>query len=198
VPTVPGAPRNGLALARWTAPVGNGGSPILRYEVEARRSDGTAAGPVRTASAGTAQVAVTGLGNGTAYRFAVRAVNAVGAGAWSSWSDAVVPVGPAAAPAALTATPGPSGGAQTVRLTWTPPSRSGGATISGYRVTRQRLTPSGSADGAASVVVVPGSARATTFTAPAGSRRHARYRFTVQAVTAGGTGAGRSVDAAVR
>ena len=40
-PTVPGAPSvgqvttgNGLAVVRWTAPADNGGSPILRYEIE--------------------------------------------------------------------------------------------------------------------------------------------------------------------
>ncbi|MFM8531589.1 MAG: fibronectin type III domain-containing protein [Ilumatobacteraceae bacterium] len=36
---------------------------------------------------------LTGLTNGRAYRFAVRALNGAGWGPWSNWSDAVTPSG---------------------------------------------------------------------------------------------------------
>jgi len=36
---------------------------------------------------------ITGLTNGTSYQFSVRAINVHGPGAWSGWSDAVIPYG---------------------------------------------------------------------------------------------------------
>jgi hypothetical protein len=107
VATVPGAPGIGnatqgaaggarTAIARWTAPVSSGGSAITGYRVTAlRMSSGAANATVlsRTTSALTApgarQLQMT-LPAGT-YRFEVVAVNAIGTGAASPRSNAVVP-----------------------------------------------------------------------------------------------------------
>jgi predicted phage tail protein len=190
---------NALAVVRWTAPASNGGSPILRYEVEVlSATKNTRVGSIRTASATASQLTVTGLTNGTAYRFRVRAVNAVGAGHQSATSPAATPRTIAAAPAKVTAQAGAAGGKLTAAIRWTTPSSTGGTPVIGYRVTWQRLTAKGTPTGAAAVMTVPAGTRAATCTAPAGVRSGTRYRVTVQAVNAVGTGPGRTVFTYVR
>jgi fibronectin type 3 domain-containing protein len=101
-PTVPGAPTIGTAAsgaaggaitatARWTAPTRNGGSAITGYVVRWQRLSATntvkASGTV-TAPAGATSLSPT-LPVAGRYRFAVRARNAVGVGAFSANSNIV-------------------------------------------------------------------------------------------------------------
>ena len=88
---VPGAPRAVKASAgatsmkvSWTAPLSDGGAAITTYRVTAAPSGRTctATAPARTCT-------VTGLTPGTAYRFTVKATNAVGTGPASAASAAV-------------------------------------------------------------------------------------------------------------
>jgi predicted phage tail protein len=205
-PHAPGAPRidsvtagNALAVVRWTAPASNGGSPIVRYEVEVlSASKNTRVGNIRTASANAYQLTVTGLTNGTAYRFRVRAVNAIGTGPQSASSAAVTPRTVASAPANVTAQPGPAGGKATATIRWTTPSSSGGSAITRYRVTWQRLDAKGIATGAPAAMTLAAGTRSATYTAPAGVRSGTRYRVTVQAINGVGTGPGRAVFTYVR
>ena len=78
--TVPGAPTVGTATAgnaqatvTFTAPASNGGSPITGYTV-------TSAPGGLTGTGTTSPITVTGLTNGTAYTFTVKATNAIGTG----------------------------------------------------------------------------------------------------------------------
>jgi len=94
--TAPNAPTNVLATAgdssatvSWAAP-DDGGSPITEYTVTASPG-GQAAGTDGTARS----VVVSGLTNGTAYTFTVRATNAVGTSDASAPSSAVTPTAPA-------------------------------------------------------------------------------------------------------
>lgn len=107
----PSTPRNvqavsldgASAVVTWDAPELNGGAPVTRYDVR-YREQGAAAWTRVAASAiewpvgehtGSRRASVSGLLGGTTYEVQVRAVNAVGAGVWSSsraGSDAVFEV----------------------------------------------------------------------------------------------------------
>jgi hypothetical protein len=97
--TVPGAPTavsavagDGQATVTWTAPASTGGSPITGYTVTPYVG-AAAQAPVAFASTATSQT-ISGLANGTAYTFKVRASNAAGDGAESGASAAVTPAAP--------------------------------------------------------------------------------------------------------
>jgi len=92
--TAPGAPLNaaaaagnGQATVSFEAP-SDGGSPITGYIV-------TASPGGITATANALSVTISGLTNGVAYTFKVKAVNAVGEGPESSATSAVTPSAPA-------------------------------------------------------------------------------------------------------
>jgi predicted phage tail protein len=103
-PTVPGAPTIGVPLrgaaggaitatATWVAPASTGGSVITGYRVSALRmaANGTTVLGTTVQNVGpAARTSTFTLAAGT-YRFEVRAVNAVGAGAPSARSVLVVP-----------------------------------------------------------------------------------------------------------
>ncbi len=82
--TVTAAAGNRKATVSFTAPADNGGRPITGYVVTSSPGNITAAGTGTT-------ITVTGLTNGTAYTFTVKAVNEVGNGPESATSNAVTP-----------------------------------------------------------------------------------------------------------
>ena len=93
--TVAGAPTGVTAVAgdsqatvSWTAPSSDGGAAITSYTVSASPGSATAT----TSDGSTVSIVVTGLTNGTAYTFTVKATNSVGDSAASSASSAVTPV----------------------------------------------------------------------------------------------------------
>src|SRR5262249_8295125 len=80
--TVPAAPASGAASfgkapapGQWTPPASNGGSPITGYLVRVLDSAGAQVGALRPAAATATSLAVTGLTNGSGYRFQVAAAN---------------------------------------------------------------------------------------------------------------------------
>ena len=94
--SVLGAPMIGIATiasatsvnVTYTAPVGNGGSPITLYT--ATSSPGGITGTIAQAGSGT--ITVTGLTTGTAYTFTVTATTAVGTSPASVASNSVTPI----------------------------------------------------------------------------------------------------------
>jgi hypothetical protein len=168
--TVPGAPIIGAAVAgntqatvTFSAPLSNGGSPILSYTVTSNPGGFTASG-----SAGP--ITVPGLKNGTPYTFTVTATNAVGTGPPSAPSNVVVP---ATVPGAPTIGIAVGGNAQAT-VSFTPPASDGGSAITYYTVTS---SPGGQ--------IAVGSASPITIT---GLNNGTAYTFTVTASNAMGTG----------
>ncbi|MFM8236407.1 MAG: fibronectin type III domain-containing protein [Actinomycetota bacterium] len=92
---VPGAPTgvsasggNGSATVTFTAPTGDGGTPVTAYSITCTA---TTTGSAGYASGAASPVVVRGLTNGKNYTCRVRAVNAVGAGPVSGASAGFVP-----------------------------------------------------------------------------------------------------------
>ena len=130
--TVPGAPTGLSATVSdqrvdliWTAPASNGGQSITDYEYE----QGGSGTWISTGGTATSYM-VHNLTNGQPYRFRVRALNSVGAGAASAASPNVTPATEPDAPTGLSATVSD----QEVDLIWTAPASNGGATITALRI----------------------------------------------------------------
>jgi hypothetical protein len=180
---LPGTPSatagDASANVSWTAPTNTGGAAITSYNLQVRT--GTTVVRTITDIAGTSTT-VTGLTNGTAYNFRVRAVNSAGVGALSAASNSVTPTGTTttatvpARPAAPVATAGVAGGAITASATWTAPA-DGGSPITGYVVRALRMSSTGSVLQTITPAVQPASARSLQMTLP----QTGNYRFTVQA-----------------
>jgi hypothetical protein len=89
VPGAPGTPSgvgsDASVAVSWTAPTSDGGAPITAYTVTASPGGATCS------TSGALSCTVTGLTNGTAYTFTVRATNSIGTGPASSPSAPVTP-----------------------------------------------------------------------------------------------------------
>ena len=158
----------------WTAPASNGGATILRYEYELDLSE------TWTSTGGTTtSYTVTGLTNGQAYTFRVRAVNRVGAGLASS-SRSATPTSTVVAPDTpfgLSATPGNG----QVMLSWVQPS--GGAALTDYEYEQ---------DGSGTWISTGETATSHTVT---GLNNGQTYMFRVRAVNTLGNGAVVTLEA---
>ena len=179
---VPSAPTGVSAVRRdsavalsWTPPAADNGSPISGYRITPYIG-ATAQSQVWTDYPVT-NLTVTGLTNGTAYRFRVAAINGAGTGPDSALSATVTPA-PATAPGAPTAVSGtPRDSA--VALTWTAPANDGGTSITSYRITPY-------VGGTAQTAIATGSA-ATSHTI-SGLNNDTAYTFRVSAINAVGAG----------
>jgi hypothetical protein len=194
--TAPSAPSigtatggNASATVTWTPPGSNGGSAVTGYSVRVVNSAGTQVGALRPADASATSLLVTGLTNGTAYRFQVAATNIVGTGPYSALSNAVTPGSTATVPGPpVIGTPsqGAVGGELTAIARWTPPASNGGSAITGYRVTALRMSssaPDATVLSSTTSRVLGPLVRQRSFTLAAGN-----YRFEVVAINAIGTG----------
>ncbi len=183
-PTVPtgltAAAGNASVTLAWDDP---SNSTITGYEYQTRWTgvgwqDWVA---IPNSGASTTSHAVTGLTNGTEYRFKVRAVNAGGSGqaapSADPWYVAATPQAPPpAAPTGLTATAGKG----SVTLTWSDPSDSS--------ITRYEYRMRWTGVGWQAWVAIPNSGAATTSHKVTGLTNGTEHRFQVRAVNAAGAG----------
>ena len=161
----------------------NGGSAVTGWKYR-QKTDGGSYGSwtqISNSSSGNSlSGTVTGLQNGTAYRFQVRAVNANGDGAESPESDAVTPAGPPAAPGKPTVT----GGNQQVTLAASV-SSNGGSAVTGWKY-QQKVD--GGSYGSWTQISNSSSGNSLSGTVT-GLQNGTTYRFKVRAVNGNGDGA---------
>lgn len=176
---VPSAPGSVTATAgdraaslTWTAAAGNG-KPVTSYVATASPGGQTCS------TSGALGCTVTGLTNGTSYTFSVVATNAVGPGATSASSNAVIPGAVPTAPTGVTA----SAGDGSVDVSWSAANGNGSA-VTGYEVDAS-----------------PGAAKCTTTTAlgcaVTGLTDGTSYTFVVYATNGVGKSLASSPTAAV-
>ena len=140
-PTVPGAPKyiegvrqDGRIWVHWGSPYDDGGAVVTGYDLRYIRSDAdTTVDGNWTIKLAVSTVAgwdyVMGLTNGVEYHVQVRAVNEVGAGAWSV-SFTAAPVEHPSPPVINSVTPGEG----ILTVSWSAPEDDGGSDITEYRV----------------------------------------------------------------
>lgn len=135
---VPGAPTGvtGLPLEEavaltWIAPASTGSSPITDYVIQYTSDNGVTWTPFPHAASVATSITVTGLVNGTGYRFRVAAVNAVGQGEFSAWSGVITPNAlPPAAPTNVVAV----AGEKSAVVSWLAPTNIGTAPLTDYSI----------------------------------------------------------------
>jgi hypothetical protein len=167
---------NVQATVTWSAPTSNGSSVITGYSVT------SSPGGVTCTTTGALTCIVTGLTNGTPYKFSVTATNVAGTGPASVASTAITPTA-ITAPAAPTAVAATAGNSQAT-VSWTAPASNGGSAITAY-----------------TVISSPGGLRCTTSGAltcvVTGLTNGTGYTLSVTATNAMGTGVASSPSPAV-
>ncbi len=129
--TIPKAPTmgsvvggNGQVSVNFTAPSSNGGAVITSYQVTSN--------PGNIMASGTqTPIVVSGLTNGVAYTFSVKAINSVGMSLSSLNSTSVIPAGVPTAPIIGIASAADS----QASINFTIPTSNGGSPITSYTVT---------------------------------------------------------------
>jgi hypothetical protein len=161
-----------VAAVTWAPPTDDGGQPVTAYRVTRSTATGAVSGMTTQTS-----LSQSGLVNGTAYRYSVAAVTAIGTGP-ATLSPSVKPIGLPTAPTSVRAS------AQNARATvrWTA-SNGNGTAVRDYRV-----------------VASPGGRAVTTTSTSAvvtGLTNGVAYRFSVSARNLLGRGPSSSPSAAV-
>lgn len=194
---VTGAAGNTQVAVSWTAPSSNGGAAVTGYTVQIAAgvngsfADYAGAGSCASSSTSTSvSCLATGLTNGTAYLFRVKAWNDVDrSGAYSANSAAITPLG---APGIPTSVTGYASRASAV-VTWNAPSSSGLTAITRYSV-QQAPSVSGPWTAAGGGCATAGTSLSCTASPLTDG---SAYSFRVAAVSTTGTSDWSTASAAV-
>ena len=192
-PTITSAtPSDGAVTLTWDAGADNG-STVIRWEYQQTTPATNLWIPIPGSDRHMDRYTITGLDNGTAYAFSLRAINGAGNGAAGDMSaltpSTVTPSTTPGAPVGLRATEGNS----QVTLNWTAAVTTGGvaagqndgfSTITGYEI-RQKT---GDADYAPWAIII-GSSATTAEHVVTGLTNGVAYQFQVRARNANGAGA---------
>ena len=174
----------------WTSG-GNGGSAITEWEYQQKPKGGNwgswteiCTTPNDTTCPNKTSYKVTGLTNGAAYFFKVRAVNAVGDGAESPESAEVVAADVPPAPSKPVAEVVSGGSGTSVTLTWTLQNDSGAPVTSWQYVKKE-----GGSDWETDWTTMAGIDETTMTFTLTGLNADTTYRFKVRGVNSSGEGA---------
>ena len=191
--TTPGAPSavssipgNGKVELAWAAPTGDGGSAITGYRIEAEANGGPWTTAIADTGTTSTNATVTGLTNGTSYRFRISAINSAGAGIASAPSIAVIPIAIPSPPTGVSVTPGNA----EVQIAWTVPAEDGGSPITGYRVEAE-------ANGGPWTTAIADTGTTSTNATMTGLTNGTSYRFRVSAINSAGAGPASQASAPV-
>ncbi|MCB0902453.1 MAG: fibronectin type III domain-containing protein, partial [Actinobacteria bacterium] len=176
--SVAGTPGNGEVDLTWTAPTEIGGAPILGYRVEKQLDGGAWEPAIANTGSTSTSATVSGLSNGTGFRFRVAAINSAGPGLASDPSALIVPGLPPGIPTGLTGTPGNA----EVLLSWTAPGDDGGTPITGYRIETET-------DGGPWTTTTANTGTTATTATITGLTNGTPHRFRVSAINTAGPGA---------
>ena len=166
---------NAQVTLSWNNP---DNATITKWQVQQKQGDGSYGAWVDIPGSTTTTTShtVTGLSNGTAYGFRIRAVNA-GGNSPASAEVRATPLAPPLKPTGVTATAGHG----QVTLSWDNPDN---ATISKWQYQQKQ------ADGSYGPWMdIPGSTASTTSHTVTGLTNGVAYSFRIRAVNAGGNGA---------
>jgi hypothetical protein len=191
--TVPGAPTIGTATAynetatvTWSFSGSNGGAAIESFTATSNPGSLKCYG----IGASATSCEVSGLTNGTAYTFTVKANNSVGSSSASSASSpAVTPAGPPTEPDTLTAT----AATLSLDISWRAPNSTNGSALVGYYIEIS------SNSGSSWTQVNPSSETSTATTATiSGLSGDSTYLFRVSAINGKGRGNAKAIGSGVK
>ncbi len=196
--TAPGAPTGLTATAdgqtiinlSWTAPTNTGGAAITGYQIEVSPS-GTSNWSDLVANTTATTYAHTGLSAGVTRHYRVRAINSVGPGAVSATTSATTDTPNATVPAAPTQLTATAAGRTSINLSWTAPTNTGGAAITGYQI---EVSNTGTANTWTNLVANTQST--TTTYAHTGLSAGVTRHYRVRAINSVGPGAVSSTSSA--
>ena len=143
---------NGQVDISWTPPIFTGGADIISYTIISNPVG------IRVTTSSTSAT-ITGLDNGTAYRFSVIATNSVGSSNLSAASSYTTPYTVPGKPTIV----GVVAGASSAIISWTAPSSNGSA-ITGYTVTSVFGGFSTTVGGTATSATITGLNAGTSYT----------------------------------
>jgi outer membrane protein OmpA-like peptidoglycan-associated protein len=177
------------ASVAFTPPANSGGSSITSYTVTAYDGSGAAISPAITVTGASSPISVPNLASaaspGNSYKFKVKATNAIGTGAETSFSNTVAVITPSApgAPTIGAATFIGTSSSPLYSVSFTPPANTGSAPITSYTATLYM-------GGVATAFTVSGNSSPLTFSKPAGAPVPSGsnpYTFVVTATNSVGT-----------